>query len=322
MKVIVVGAGISGCVCAYRLSKAGHQVTLLEKGRGVGGRMSTRRMNGARIDHGAQFFTVRDSRMQELLELWQSREAVSSWYDHVPGRDDVPKSVRYRGVSGMTAPAKVLAESFSFEKEFFVDSISFDNGWRVIEREGRDRKLFADHLVLTMPVPQTLELFARSQFSLEDEVMEKLKAVQYTRCLALLATIDGPTNLSFPGTITHPTSEIDWISDNQLKGISELPACTVHASNEYSQEYWDASDADRAPFLVNKTEDILGVKITDWSCHRWGFAKPVVTFGTTQFTSSEQSLSLAGDSFGGERIENAAMSGWDAASAIMKVQKS
>ena len=74
MKIVVIGAGISGCVCAYLLSKAGHKVTLIEKGRGVGGRMSTRRMNGARIDHGAQFFTVRDSRMEKLLELWKQEE--------------------------------------------------------------------------------------------------------------------------------------------------------------------------------------------------------------------------------------------------------
>ena len=53
MNVIVIGAGISGCACAHQLVYAGHQVTVVEKGRGVGGRMATRRMEGARIDHGA-----------------------------------------------------------------------------------------------------------------------------------------------------------------------------------------------------------------------------------------------------------------------------
>ena len=129
MKVVVVGAGISGCVCAYRLAEQGHDVVLVEKGRGVGGRMSTRRMAGARIDHGAQFFTVRDSRMKDLLRKWQSMDAVTPWYDSIAGREDIPKSIRYRGINGMTAPAKALAKSFSFQKEFFVDSIFSLSCW-------------------------------------------------------------------------------------------------------------------------------------------------------------------------------------------------
>ena len=59
---IVVGAGISGLLAARELSDAGWRVTVLDKGRGVGGRMATRRTGGARFDHGAQFFTVRDER--------------------------------------------------------------------------------------------------------------------------------------------------------------------------------------------------------------------------------------------------------------------
>jgi predicted NAD/FAD-dependent oxidoreductase len=111
--------------------------------------------------------------------------------------------------------------------------------------------------------------------------------------------------------------EIDWISDNQIKGISEDPSCTIHASDEYSQKFWDAPDSERIPQLLSVAEDRLGVKITSWVSHRWGFAKPVVTFGASHWHSFERNLTLAGDGFGGERIENAALSGWDAADSII-----
>lgn len=38
-RVIVVGAGIGGLACAWRLQRAGHEVELLERERVAGGRM-------------------------------------------------------------------------------------------------------------------------------------------------------------------------------------------------------------------------------------------------------------------------------------------
>ncbi|MFW5743027.1 MAG: NAD(P)-binding protein [Spirochaetota bacterium] len=43
----MVGAGIAGLTAARRLVDASRDVTVLDKGRGVGGRMATRRFGGA-----------------------------------------------------------------------------------------------------------------------------------------------------------------------------------------------------------------------------------------------------------------------------------
>lgn len=320
MKIVVIGAGISGCVCAWRLAQEGHSVTLLEKGRGVGGRMATRRMEGARIDHGAQFFTVRDPRMKRLLQIWQRKEAVTPWYDRIAGREDLSGRIRFRGTNGMTGPAKSLAQAFRTETEFFVDQIiRKGDHWSINERNGRSRTVEGDHLVITIPSVQLLELFERSEYELETMVMNKLKGICHTRCLAVLAVLDRPSEIPHPGTVTHPVEEIDWLSDNQIKGISEVPACTIHASNDYSQKYWDSPDEERIPYLISVAEDNLKAKLTSWTSHRWGFAKPLVTFGATHWHSITDGITLAGDGFGGERIENAAMSGWDAADEILKI---
>ena len=50
--VVVVGAGVAGLQCARRLRDAGLQVVVLDKARGVGGRVATRRVDGQPVDHG------------------------------------------------------------------------------------------------------------------------------------------------------------------------------------------------------------------------------------------------------------------------------
>src|SRR5436189_2706296 len=51
-QVIVIGAGISGLVCAYRLKSLGADVRLIESSDRVGGVMQTETINGYLIERG------------------------------------------------------------------------------------------------------------------------------------------------------------------------------------------------------------------------------------------------------------------------------
>ena len=75
--IAVVGAGIAGITCARTLVQAGHRVTVFEKSRGAGGRMSCRSTEFGGFDHGAQYFTVRDARF--ALALSTSPSVVRPW---------------------------------------------------------------------------------------------------------------------------------------------------------------------------------------------------------------------------------------------------
>jgi len=317
MEIVVIGAGISGCSCARTLSDAGHSVTVVEKGRGVGGRMATRRMNGARIDHGAQFFTARDPRLQNINQKWLNEKRVVKWYDRVPGLDDIPSDMRYRGRTGMTGPAKSLTQNCSLALNFFVERIERKKKWKIEEREGEGRVLEADQLVITIPSVQMLDLLKRSGVDLGTDTMNRLQEIRHTKCLAVLGILDRSSSLLHPGAVTKPVPDVDWLSDNQVKGISALPAITLHATSNFSEKNWDVEDTLWAPGLLESVEGILEAKVSKWVSHRWGFAKPVQTFGANYFHQPELGLTLAGDGFGGERVERACLSGLDAAEAIL-----
>ena len=71
LDVLVIGSGMTGIACARKLHAAGLDVLVLDKGRGIGGRMATRRVevNGQTIcfDHGAQYVTARATGFKRAL---------------------------------------------------------------------------------------------------------------------------------------------------------------------------------------------------------------------------------------------------------------
>eukprot|EP01052_Picozoa_sp_SAG31_P049200 SAG31_NODE_10658_length_1113_cov_1.165680_1_plen_154_part_01 len=79
--VAVIGAGVSGLVCASELRQAGIDVRVFEMGRGPGGRLATRREAGMPFDHGTQYFTCSHPVFAEIVSEWVRADVVRVW-DH------------------------------------------------------------------------------------------------------------------------------------------------------------------------------------------------------------------------------------------------
>ena len=67
-RIAIIGAGMAGLACARMLAVAGMMPVILDKGRGIGGRLATRRApEGRQFDHGAQYVTAKDPGFAALL---------------------------------------------------------------------------------------------------------------------------------------------------------------------------------------------------------------------------------------------------------------
>ncbi|MFT4884724.1 MAG: renalase, partial [Natronomonas sp.] len=67
MDIAVVGAGPAGAGVAYALRETDATVTVFEKSRGVCGRAATRRNEGRRYDHGANYVKSGSDRVDEIV---------------------------------------------------------------------------------------------------------------------------------------------------------------------------------------------------------------------------------------------------------------
>ena len=166
-KVAIIGAGISGLVCARLLVEQGMEVTVFEKSRGVGGRMATRRTpEGCHFDHGAQYFTVRDERFRRYVDSWLADGLVAPWEGRicVLQRGVVAEKseplARFVGIPGMNAVCKRLAADLRVKLQCEVAPVVHEgNSWRLVDLEARPLGTF-DTVLVSAPAPQAATLLA------------------------------------------------------------------------------------------------------------------------------------------------------------------
>lgn len=327
--VVVVGAGLAGLNAAGVLGRAGRRVVLIDKGRSVGGRMATRRfetpVGRAVLDHGAQFFTARDEAFVAMVDEWASIGLARIWCHGFGSSPD--GHPRYVIAGGMNALAKHLASSLPDTVEVVLDARV--DGVEVIGDAmavtAQDRTWSATDVVVTPPVPQTLELLGPS-VRLDATDRSTLQAVRYAPCLALLVVFGDEVSLPGAGAVQvlpgapagHPFS---FIGDNRAKGLSTVSALTFHADDEASTRLWGSSDDAvlaellpmAGPFLAGAVPDVVQVK-------RWRYARPVSPVAERCLVASAGagSLVFAGDAFGGAKVEGAVLSGVAAGAAVLE----
>lgn len=316
--VLIIGAGMAGLSAARALRAAGVPSLLIDKGRGVGGRMATRRVEAATFDHGAQFITARDSRFEALLEEASEAGAAAKWCNGFSGNPD--GHTRWRGAPGMTGLARHLARGLEIVNGKQVEALRrSERVWRVEMLDGDVWQ--ASAVILTAPVPQSLVLLEKGGVNLSAEWQGRLSSIVYERCLAVMAVLEGPSKLPEPGGLTPVGGSIAWIADNQKKGVSAEPAVTIHATPEFSLAHWDGDREEAGRLLLEEAAPMLGAGVKSVQVHGWRFSKPIrVDADPCAVLSTEPLLVLAGDSFCGSRVEGAALSGWASAEAVLDAQ--
>jgi len=317
MRIVVVGAGLAGLTAARSLSDA-HEVVVIDKGRSVGGRMATRRVGDATFDHGAQFFTTHTDEFATVVAGWQGAGLAQLWFRGRLGPRgivDADGHTRFRGVESMNAVAKHLAAGLDVRTGTAATAISRTDGadgWTIAIEDG---SLHADAVVLTAPVPQSLALFAGGAVVLSAHDMAALTGVRYEPCLAVLAVLDEPSGLPEPGAVDPDSGPIDWMADNQRKGVSASPAVTIHAIAEFSRQHWSSPDEVVVAALLAAAG--LPAAPSAVQVQRWRYARPVEVHPERHLLAQGlPPLVFAGDAFGGAKVEGAVLSGRSAAAAL------
>lgn len=325
---LIIGGGIAGLMAAKFLQKNGVQVTVLDKGRGIGGRLATRRIRtvdygeGA-FDYGAQYFTARDPRFLSQVKQWQKEGIVREWSHGFHTFDGTLKTdgeARYIGSSGMRGITKNLAKSLSAHLQTRVTALAYrNNKWLATTETGTE--FTADSIILTPPLPQTLQLLEGSNISLAEAQVKQLKQIDYHTCIAMLALLKAPTRIPEPGGIWGDGLPIQWIADNQKKSVSPTPAVTIHASPEFSDTNWDIDKTEIADQLLRAAERWFSREsVAEYQIHKWRYSLSTISPGMSYAQlDTPLPLLLTGDGFSKGRVEGAALAGLTTAEKLLEI---
>lgn len=346
-EVAIIGAGLSGLFAARTLADHGLAVTVFDKGRGVGGRMSTRQTAGSSFDHGAQYFTTRDSRFARYVESWQAMGLVAAWPAAELGADQKivvlkngridseSNSVqRYVAVPGMNAIAKHLADGIAVRTETRVDQVKSikyssgsasdnptagaDGGRPRVELWGDDGASLGcfDHAIVTAPAEQAAELLVDFP-----QLSGPIKRIPMNPCWAALVTLDRPVTDQWVGAFIHD-SLLSWVARNNTKpGRPSSPEHLVlHANPQWTLENWERPASEVAADMLTEFFRIAGsdsqVPLAIQG-HRWKFAIPREPASDLVFFDAEAGIAAGGDWATGGRVEGAFLSGMAAAGRVL-----
>jgi hypothetical protein len=309
---------MAGLTAARELERAAVETVLVDKGRRPGGRMATRSIGEARFDHGAQHFGRGDTAFRQIVDEWVAAGIVREWFDASTPHADGTPNTRHGVVGGMRRLAEYLAEGLDVRTSARATGLEVTGA--SVRAWGDDGVLAEGSAVLvTAPVPQTCELLDAGALSPPHALRARLDAIQYHGCLAVMAGLDGPAGLP-GGHIAPGTGPIAFIGDNADKGVSRVPAITIHSSSQFAAEHMDTAVDEWVAMLCEDAAPVLASPITKATGHRWRYAEPATTLdiGAASYQAGVP-VALAGEVFAGARIEGAFLSGREAARQLLEM---
>jgi predicted NAD/FAD-dependent oxidoreductase len=309
--VVVVGAGIAGLVAAQTLQEAGISTLVLDKSRAVGGRMATRTVGQSRFDHGAQHFAIRSSEMARLAQDWATEGLLRRWFRAGNGTD------RLVGVGGMRRIPEFIARSLEVHTATTAERLEVGDGTVGVFTD-QGMPVTGRAAVITPPLPQTLALLTASDIDLPDPLARALDGIRYHACLAVMASMEGPSGLP-DGHLSPTSGPIAWIADNAHKGTSPGPSMTIHSTPEFAESHLEGDPEVWASSLLTAARPYLAGEARAVRSHRWRYAEPTTTLETgCAVLDTLAPIVLAGEVFMGARIEGAILSGLAAAEALLE----
>ncbi|XP_026575714.1 renalase isoform X1 [Pseudonaja textilis] len=297
-RILIVGAGLTGSLCAALLRAEFPQrllrVVVWDKAQGAGGRMSTSRSDRdpkCTADLGGQYITRTPDNAkahQSFYEDLLSHGVLKPLTVPVKGMVVKEGADNFVTPQGSSSIAKHYLNKAADADVFYnhhVTQICLKDGkWEVGTSTGFSDCF--DTVILTMPVPQILQLQGDIATIINKRWRQQLESVSYSSRYALGLFYEAGTQFDVPWAVQYISNNpcICFISiDNKKREIESpdiAPSVVVHTTVSFGAEHLEWDKAKVQQLIINELKAIMPQlpEPASIKCQKWRYSQVTEAF--------------------------------------------
>lgn len=311
--VVVIGAGISGLWAAQQLRQQGASVLVLEKARGSGGRMSSKRLtveldgeqHAVGVDLGCPSFEIKDQALRSRLEAQIAGLATIT---------SAAGGQEYVGKSRNSAITRALLEGCEawFSTRVTAISKATNGAWCLsLERNADDlpREVTAKHIVLSAPPEQAAALLPAEHRYKVALAGCKMRA-QWVAVL-VTKTLESDRLLAIREALASDEllASFSLENDKPTRSLPEgLQAWVLRFEAQWSHERmdWDKESLLECALQqfskASHQAQVFGLQLLGSHVHRWLYSLPPLWSFGDDLCAFDQGIGICGDYWGAEHL--------------------
>ncbi len=292
MKIAIIGAGFSGCNLYNNLKERFDDITIFEKSRGVGGRISTKYVEDRLIDHGtSHIIPITDDLKSFCIDLVKN-DILKSKYDEF-----LPKN-------GMNNICKFLINEDDLVTNTKIVKCSNETKRWILQDENGETFGDFDLLFITIPAPQILQM----QINLPEIFDKDLQNIEYNSVFSLILYSNDKV-LNEDGCWGNQNVE-EIVNNSKKYGYKDFKSYVIHSSKAFANRYNELKKEDILEIFLKTFEEDVREEIKEFNVipHLWKYAFAKNSLDMPYFYDKELQLGICGDYFNFSNLEASLLS--------------
>ena len=305
-KTILVGAGFSSAVLS-RLIK-NKNLIIIDKGRGPGGRSSTRRVDTVgSFDHGLQYISPRTKEFDIFLNQYLE-SSIKEWGGNFCCFED-DKTIDGKKYIGKLGNNDFVKDLIATKVEYLKELVTINrknNKWILQFKNKKVQE--CERLILTIPMEQCQKVTNSLNLDLNFEGSMEPN-------LTAMIGFNKPLKLSSCGIKFQKNSTLGWAGNESSKlrigNNNNLELWTLQSSLEFAKKYCHIYRDQKEEVLNLMTQEFIDLlkiqnaEISHKDIHGWLYAFKSKDFSRKFYWNKDINFGICGDWMCGPKAEDA-----------------